>query len=245
MRIARIQTAAGPQHAVLRGRVWEHIEDPYAKVLSFTGESTPTDGAALLAPVLPGVIVGIGHNRSNTKHPLPIQAWFKSVHTLANPGDPIQPTRDAGAVLVEGELAVVIGNNAERLTRDNALDHVLGYSVVNDVTNVDQGPLDEKLFQVKSGVNYTPLGPWIETELENPEDVPINVEINGEVRARSGSFNLPSTVVECLVYVTAWTMLKPGDVVMTGAPGTSAVVCAGDRVDITLGGIGTLTNTVV
>ena len=63
-------------------------------------------------------------------------------------------------------------------------------------------------------------------------------------KANSGTFNLPSSVVDCLVYVTTWLTLEPGDVVMTGAPATAVPVAPGDRVDIVVEGIGTLSNTV-
>jgi hypothetical protein len=66
------------------------------------------------------------------------------VHTLANPGDPIQAAQGVGVVNMEGELAAVIGKRTACLTAENALDHVLGYTVVNDVTNADQGSIDEK-----------------------------------------------------------------------------------------------------
>ncbi|MEV7648204.1 fumarylacetoacetate hydrolase family protein [Arthrobacter sp. NPDC089319] len=243
MRIARLQTAVGTRHAVWRDGGWHHVEDPFADVLSFTGDTTPAESAKLLAPVRPAAIVGIGHN--DTDHPLPVQAWHKSLHTLANPGDPIRITRGIGTVNVEGELAAVIGKRAAHLTTDNARDHVLGYTVANDVTNADLGQADERLFQAKAGTNYTPLGPWIETDIKDPENVSITVTINGQPKAKSGSFNLPSSVADCLVYVTRWMTLEPGDIVMTGAPGTCADVQPGDRVDITLGGIGTLTNSVV
>ncbi|MHC8609706.1 fumarylacetoacetate hydrolase family protein (plasmid) [Paenarthrobacter ureafaciens] len=245
MRLARIQTSAGPRHAVFRNGEWHHLEDPFAEVISFTGQVTPADGAKLLAPVRPSVLIGRSHNRPTNKHPLPVQAWHKSVHTLANPGDQIKTARDAGAVHVEGELAVVIRKRAAGLTTEEAMDHVLGYTIANDVTNADQGLIDEKLFQAKAGINYTPLGPWIETDIRDPEKVNITVRVNGEVRANSGTFNLPTSVVDCLVYVTRWTTLKPGDIVMTGAPGTFAAVNPGDCVQISLEGIGTLTSTVV
>ncbi|MBT2515015.1 fumarylacetoacetate hydrolase family protein [Arthrobacter sp. ISL-30] len=245
MRIARLQTMSGPTHAVSADGAWQHIEDPFAETLSFTGAETAARDAIFLAPVRPAVVLGIAHNLTNNDHPLPIQAWHKSVHTIANPGDGITASRGVGTVNVEGELAVVIGKRAANLTAENVLDHVLGYTVVNDVTNVDQGLHDEKNFQSKAGINYTPLGPWIETELVDPDNVPTEVSINGRVEARSGSFNLPSSVADCLVYVTSWLTLEPGDVVMTGAPNTFVAVKPGDRVDITLGGIGTLTNTLV
>ncbi|MDP9985884.1 2-keto-4-pentenoate hydratase/2-oxohepta-3-ene-1,7-dioic acid hydratase in catechol pathway [Arthrobacter oryzae] len=244
MRIARINTAAGAQHAVERDGTWHHVSDPFEAPLCYTGDATPHEEAVFLAPVAPAVVIGIGHNRTLNDHPLPIQAWHKSVHTVASPEDAIVAARDRGIVHAEGELAVVIGKTATDLTAENALEHVLGYTCVNDVTNVDQNALDERNFQGKAGVNYTPLGPWIETELPDPEQAAIDVHVNGTARARSGTFNLPSSVVECLTYVTSWLTLEPGDVVMTGAPGTAVPVEPGDRVDIVVEGIGTLSSTV-
>jgi 2-keto-4-pentenoate hydratase/2-oxohepta-3-ene-1,7-dioic acid hydratase in catechol pathway len=244
MRIARISTEAGPRHAVDRAGAWAHIVDPFEEPLRYTGGSTPHGEAELLSPVAPAVVLGIGHNLTLNDHPLPLQAWHKSVHTVAGPGAEIVAARNRGTVNAEGELAVVMRKTAAGLTAENALEHVLGYTCVNDVTNVDQGAVDERNFQGKSGVNYTPLGPWIETALPDPEQAGIEVHVNGKAAARSGTFNLPSTVVDCLVYVTSWLTLEPGDVVMTGAPGTAVPVAPGDRVDIVVEGIGTLSSTV-
>lgn len=244
MRIARISTATGSQHAAERDGTWYHVIDPFQDPLRYTGGTTPGADAVFLSPVEPAVVLGIGHNLTLNDHPLPLQAWHKSVHTVAGPGEPIVAARGRGTVNAEGELAVVIGRTAADLTPANALAHVLGYTCVNDVTNVDQGAVDERNFQGKSGVNYTPLGPWIETDLPDPERVGIDVLVNGVAKANSGTFNLPSTVVDCLVYVTSWLTLEPGDVVMTGAPGTAVPVAPGDQVDIAVDGIGTLSSRV-
>ncbi|MEC5185174.1 2-keto-4-pentenoate hydratase/2-oxohepta-3-ene-1,7-dioic acid hydratase in catechol pathway [Cryobacterium sp. MP_3.1] len=243
MRIARLDTPTGPRHAVALGGRWHLIMDPYGTPFVYTGESISEGEAVLLASVDPRVVVGIGHNKPGAA--LPMQAWHKSVHTVAGTGDDIPAVRDVGTVNIEGELAVVIGRTASNLTLANAFEAVLGYTVANDVTNVDQGAIDERNFQGKSGTNYTPLGPWIETELADPENVATEVVINGAVVAQSGSFNLPSSVAATLVYVTRWLTLEAGDVVLTGAPGTDIAVTPGDTVDITLAGIGTLRNTIV
>lgn len=244
MRIARISTPAGPQYAVANDGGWDHIADPFREQLRYTGGTTTDSGATFLAPATPAVVIGIGHNRTLNDHVLPIQAWHKSVHTVAPPEAAIVAARDRGTVHAEGELAVVIGRTAANLTAENALEHVFGYTCVNDVTNVDQNAVDERNFQGKAGVNYTPLGPWIETELPDPEQLAIDVYVNGTARATSGTFNLPSSVVDCLVYVTAWLTLEPGDVVMTGAPATAVPVQPGDQVDIVVEGIGTLSSSV-
>ncbi|WEO77382.1 fumarylacetoacetate hydrolase family protein [Cryobacterium sp. SO2] len=242
MRIARLDTPTGPRYAVAAGDSWNIIVDPFAAPLVYTGDSIAAADAVLLAAVEPRVVVGIGHNKPG--NPLPMQAWHKSVHTVAGTGDDIFAVRGVGTVNIEGELAVVIGRSASNLTTANAFDAVLGYTVANDVTNVDQCSIDARNFQGKSGKNYTPLGPWIETEIADPENVATEVVINGTVVASSGSFNLPSSVAATLVYVTRWLTLEPGDVVLTGAPGTDLPVQPGDTVDITLAGIGTLSNTI-
>lgn len=245
MRIARLDTTDGPQHALWTGEAWALVEDPFADPLTLTGVTVAAADAPLLTPCEPRVLIGIAHNKTNNDHPLPIQAWHKSVRSIVGPGDPIEARRDVGTVNIEGELAVVIGRATTGLTAETAFEYVLGYTVVNDVTNVDRNAHDEKSFEAKGGRGYTPLGPWIETELDDPEHVATTVTVNGVVRAESGSFNLPSTVAESLAYVARWIPLGAGDVVMSGAPNTFVAVKPGDDVEITLAGVGTLVNRVV
>jgi 2-keto-4-pentenoate hydratase/2-oxohepta-3-ene-1,7-dioic acid hydratase in catechol pathway len=150
-----------------------------------------------------------------------------------------------GAVNVEGELAVVIGRGTKGITVETAFDYVQGYMVVNDVTNIDRNALGEKTFEGKGGHGYTPISPWIETELEDPEQVAITVIVDGVVKAESGTFHLPSTVAESIVYVARWVPLGPGDVIMSGSLKTFVAVTPGDTVEITLSGIGSLSNRVI
>ena len=245
MRIARLDTPVGPRHAVWTGEAWEVVEDCFADPPLGTGATIAPDDAHLLAPCEPRVLVGIAHNKTNNDHVLPIQAWHKSVRSVVSAGEVIRARGDVGTVNVEGELAVVIGRDTEGITVDSAFDYVLGYTVVNDVTNVDRNAVDEKNFEGKGGHGYTPIGPWIETELNDPEQVAITVTVNGTVKADSGTFNLPSTVAESIAYVARWVPLGPGDVIMSGSPNTFVAVTPGDEVEIRLSGVGALTNRVV
>jgi 2-keto-4-pentenoate hydratase/2-oxohepta-3-ene-1,7-dioic acid hydratase in catechol pathway len=77
----------------------------------------------------------------------------------------------------------VIGRDTKGITVANAFDYVMGWTI----TNVDRNTIDEKIFQGKGDIGYTPLGPWVETELNHPDDVTITVTINGEIRAASGT----------------------------------------------------------
>ena len=245
MRIARLDTPEGPRYAVWTGEAWEVIADCFADPLVGTGVSIAPEDVHLLAPCEPRVLIGIAHNKTNNDHVLPIQAWHKSVRSVVGPNEVIQVRRDVGTVNVEGELAAVIGRDTKGITVDTALDYVLGYTVVNDVTNVDRNAVDEKNLEGKGGHGYTPIGPWIETELNDPGQVVITVTVNGAVKADSGTFNLPSTVAESIAYVGRWVPLGPGDVIMTGSPNTFVAVTPGDEVEIRLLGIGSLTNRVV
>jgi Fumarylacetoacetate (FAA) hydrolase family/Domain of unknown function (DUF2437) len=138
MRIARLDTPVGPRHAIWTGKEWELVEDCFADPPVCTGATIAPDDAHLLAPCEPRVLVGIAHNKTNNDHVLPIQAWHKSVRSVVSAGEVIQGRRDIGTVNIEGELAVVIGCDTEGITVDTAFDYVLGYTVVNDVTNVDR-----------------------------------------------------------------------------------------------------------
>jgi len=120
---------------------------------------------------------------------------------------------------------------------------ILGYTIGNDVTAVEQIALDEKMTQSKNGDGFTPIGPWIETDLDSGT-VPMTVKINSETVAQASTAQLAWNITEQLVYLTGYLALGPGDIVLTGAPGTFHPAKPGDQSDITLGGIGTLSNPV-
>jgi 2-keto-4-pentenoate hydratase/2-oxohepta-3-ene-1,7-dioic acid hydratase in catechol pathway len=104
---------------------------------------------------------------------------------------------------------------------------------------------NEENFEGKGCQGYTPIGPWIETELSNPEQVVITVTVNAIVKAASGTFNLLSTVAESIAHVARWVQLGPGDLIMSGSPNTFTAVTSGAEVEIRLPGVGSLTNRVV
>ena len=142
-----------------------------------------------------------------------------------------------GQVNIEGELAVVIRHHCRHLTAEQVPGAILGYTIGNDVTAVDQIALDEKMTQSKNGDGFTPIGPWIETDLD-PSAVPITVRVNGEDQASANTAQLAWNITEQLVYLTTYLSLGPGDIVLTGAPGTFTPVKPGDHSEIELGGIG-------
>jgi 2-keto-4-pentenoate hydratase/2-oxohepta-3-ene-1,7-dioic acid hydratase in catechol pathway len=241
MRIARIATVHGPVSVVQQGQEWAQVSDPFAENLVLTGARYPATSAPLVAPVQPLVVLGMAHNGAPGDRDLPRQAFVKSPRTVIGPHEPIIVDEDLGQVNIEGELAVVIRRTSRHLTAEQVPDAILGYTIGNDVTAVDQVALDEKMTQSKHGDGFTPIGPWIETDLDSAT-VPITVIVNGEPLARATTGQLAWNITEQLVYLTTYLTLGPGDVVLTGAPGTFVPVQPGDHAQITLGGIGTLSN---
>ncbi|HEY5852556.1 MAG TPA: fumarylacetoacetate hydrolase family protein [Aldersonia sp.] len=243
MRIARIATEHGPVPVVQQGLEWAEVRDPFADNPVLTGPRHPVDSARLLAPVQPLVVLGMAHNGAPGDRDLPRQAFVKSPRTVIGPDDPITVDEGLGQVNIEGELAVVIRRTSRHLSAEQVPDAILGYTIGNDVTAVEQIALDEKLTQAKHGDGFTPLGPWIETDLDSAT-VPISVAANGKPAAHATTAQLAWNITEQLVYLTTYLTLGPGDVVLTGAPGTFVAVKPGDDAQITLGGIGTLSNPV-
>jgi 2-keto-4-pentenoate hydratase/2-oxohepta-3-ene-1,7-dioic acid hydratase in catechol pathway len=185
----------------------------------------------------------MAHNGAPGDRDLPRQAFIKSPRTIVGPGDTIVVDENLGQVNIEGELAVVIRHHCRHLTAEQVPGAILGYTIGNDVTAVEQIALDEKMTQSKNGDGFTPIGPWIETDLDSGT-VPMTVKINGETVAQASTAQLAWNITEQLVYLTGYLALGPGDIVLTGAPGTFHPAKPGDQSDITLGGIGTLSNPV-
>ena len=243
MRLARIQGDDGPLAVAQRGDRWEVVRDLFADDLEFTGESFPVGQVTFLPPVEPRLVLGMAHNSGPGDRKLPPQAFFKSPHTVVGEQEPIVIDAGIGPVSIEGEVALVIGRRCRHLTPGEARAVVLGCTIANDVTAVGQIPLDDRLLQAKGGDGFTPLGPWIETDVD-PDDLAITVLVNDEVVAESSSKALAWSIDEQLVYLSSHLELGPGDVILTGSPRTAAPVESGDSAEIRIDGLGSLRNPV-
>ena len=249
MRFARIATQAGPRFARADGEVWRIVEgDPFGALSNGSQADTESvvsmEAARLLSPSVPQVVLGMAHNAAPAGTGLPAQAFLKSARTVAGTGDDIVVDERLGTTNVEGELAVVIGRHARNLTRSNALEAVFGLTIGNDVTAAGQNDIDPLLTQSKNGDGYTPLGPWIDTDLTDMDARGLRVIVDGELVARGSTAGLVRGVIDQLVYVTSYMTLGPGDVVLGGCPDVLAPVTAGQLVRIEIDGIGALENPV-
>ncbi|WP_432546724.1 fumarylacetoacetate hydrolase family protein [Kineococcus sp. SYSU DK004] len=259
MRIARF-TAGGsdPRYAVVEGPAGEEellvvSGDPLYTPLNPTGERVPLEDARLLAPVIPrSKVLGIGRNYAAHAEELgnevPDEPLVFTVPntSVAGPGDPVVVPAWAGEELhYEGELAVVVRRICKDVPRERWREVVYGFTVANDVTARSlQGP-DKQWWRAKGADGFTPIGPWIETELD-PADVRITTRLVDGEESRLVQDGRTSLMVHDLgaiiAHVSSAMTLLPGDVLLTGTPAGVGPVRAGQRVEVEVEGIGTLAN---
>lgn len=153
----------------------------------------------------------------------------------------------------EGELAVVIGKKGKGIKREEALNYVFGYTIINDVTARDLQAKHKQFFIGKSLDTTCPMGPWIvhKSAIANPNNLDIKTTVNGEVRQDSNTENFIFPVEEVIAVLSQGMTLEPGDIIATGTPAgvgkgfkPPRFLKAGDTIEITVEGIGTLRNKV-
>jgi 2-keto-4-pentenoate hydratase/2-oxohepta-3-ene-1,7-dioic acid hydratase in catechol pathway len=151
----------------------------------------------------------------------------------------------------EGELAVIIGKKGKAIKKEEALDYVFGYTIINDVTARDLQARHKQFFIGKSLDTTCPMGPWIvhKSAIENPNKLDIMTSVNGEVRQDSNTENFIFPVEEVIAVLSQGMTLEPGDIIATGTPAgvgkgfkPPRFLKAGDTVEINVENIGTLRN---
>jgi len=219
----------------------------------------PLHEVRLRAPLRrPPKIICVGlnykaHAAEQKLEPPPAPMLFmKASNIVIGPGDAIElPTGISEQIDYEVELGVVIGTPGFRIPRAQALEHVFGYTVVNDVTARDVQRGDKQWFRGKSLNTFCPLGPVVVTrDALNHADAAVSLKVNGEVRQKSNTNDLIFNVPFLIEYISAALPLETGDVISTGTPGGVGMFMnpprwlkKDDRVEATIEGIGTLTNT--
>ena len=252
-RIARFEHHGREGYGVLDGddRL-DLLEGPGYDGLHRTGEQVALGDVRLLAPVADPRLIGVGLNyaehAAESGLPAPDQPMLFHLPSTAvcNPGDDIIYPRQGRVVHYEGELAVVIGAPARRVSAGQALDHVFGYTIGNDVSErvIQKAEMANGCLLISKGFDtFKPLGPWIATGLD-PSDLQLTTRLNGQVVQSTSTADLIFTVSELLEYISAAVTLLPGDVIMTGTPSGVGEVQPGDVVEIEIEGIGALRNPV-
>jgi 2-keto-4-pentenoate hydratase/2-oxohepta-3-ene-1,7-dioic acid hydratase in catechol pathway len=263
VRIARFTAGEDPQYGVVTGDVDDLgipsddamivalAGDPLYAGIHLTDKEYPLSEVRLLAPVLPrSKVVGIGRNYAahanemGNEVPAEPLLFLKPNTAVVGPGDPVFYPRQSSNVHYEGELAVVIGRICRDVPPQRASEVIYGYTVGNDVTARDLQKSDVQFTRAKGFDSFCPLGPWIETELDTG-DLKVTTHLNGDLVQDGTTKDMMFDVPALVAHISSVMTLLPGDVILTGTPEGVGPMDVGDEVEVTVAGIGSLTNKVV
>lgn len=222
------------------------------------GTLPPLDVRRLAPPVRPATILCLGYGyRGHLEGepddvPVHPNVFVKTPNVLTGPGDPVVIPPACTQVDYEGEIAVVIGRRASRVTEEEAMAHVAGFTLFNDVSDRDWQSRTNQWALGKCVDGFGPLGPWVVTTDEVPDlrGRAIEVERDGVVTVRSSTDAMVFDVAALVAYLSQVVTLEPGDVMSTGTPARSPEAQAahtpirpGDSVTVRVAGLGSLTTT--
>jgi 2-keto-4-pentenoate hydratase/2-oxohepta-3-ene-1,7-dioic acid hydratase in catechol pathway len=262
MRIARFAAGGDPQYGIVElaednGKHPNTIAvvtgDPIAMPVQLTGERIELDAVRLLAPVIPrSKIVAVGRNYAahaaelGNEVPETPLTFFKPNTSVIGPDEPIVYPAASREVSFEGELAIVIGRICRDVPADRVSDVIFGYTIGNDVTARDLQRTDGQWSRAKGYDTFCPLGPWITTHqsVDEVSDLRIMTTLDGEQKQDGRTKNMVFGVPEIISYITSFTTLLPGDVILTGTPEGVGTMLPGQEVRVEIQGIGTLSNPV-
>ena len=233
----------GPELVVFRGH-------PIFQGYETTGERLALKDIQLLPPILPtSKIICIGKNYADHAAemggelpPEPL-IFLKPTTSVIGPNEQIMLPKISERVDHEGELAIVIGSIAKDVSEENYADVIWGYTIANDVTARDIQNKDVQWTRAKSFDTFCPLGPWIETEFV-PDGQILETRVDQEVRQLASVDLLIHKVPKIIQHVSQAMTLLPGDIILTGTPAGIGPIESGQTVEISIEGIGTLSNPV-
>lgn len=211
----------------------------------------PWNKVTLLSPVIPTKVMCVGKNYEDhaaefdgevPEEPL---IFMKPATSVIGTNANVVHPRLSTEVHHEAELAVVISKPARNVKAEDVSQYIFGYTAANDITARDLQRRDSQWTRAKGFDTFCPLGPAIETELDPLERLAVICRVNGEVRQAGFTSDMVFGVAEIIEYVTAFTTLLPGDVILTGTPSGVGKVEPGDLMEVEVDGIGVLANKVV
>ena len=213
------------------------------------GQVLALQSVRLLAPCEPGKIVAVGKNYHDHIQEFDSQVpetpilFLKPTTSINDPFMPIilPPKSLTSRVDYEGELALVIGRKACRVSAAEASDYIFGYTCLNDVTARDVQRQDGQWTRAKGMDGFAPIGPVLTDEID-PSNLTIRTRLNGKIMQESSTSLLIWPVNELIAFISESMTLLPGDVITTGTPSGVGPMKAGDVVEVSIEGIGVLRN---
>ena len=199
----------------------------------------------------PSKIVCVGRNYSEhakelgNEVPTTPLLFLKAPSAIIRSGEPIVIPSQSNQVEHEGELAVIIGRDCRNIGEDeNPFQYVAGFTCLNDVTARDIQRADVQFTRGKSFDTFCPIGPSLETDLD-VSDLRVTTTVNGVVKQDGRTSQMVFPVDFLIRYISRQMTLKAADIIATGTPSGVSKLNSGDTCEVTIEGIGTLTNSVI
>jgi 2-keto-4-pentenoate hydratase/2-oxohepta-3-ene-1,7-dioic acid hydratase in catechol pathway len=250
MRIAMLEREGRSSWYALEGTRARRFAGSPFEGATIEGVAVTWTEAELRAPVRPSKIVCIGRNYAahakelGNEVPAEPLMFFKPPSSIIGPTESVVLRAESEKVEHEAELGIVIGKRASRVSREDALAYVFGYTCVNDVTARDLQKKDGQWARAKGFDTFCPVGPWIETDLD-PTDLSVRCLVDGAVRQDGRTSQMMFDVPALIAYVSRAFTLEPGDLIATGTPEGVGLMPAGSRVTVAIERLGELTVGVV
>ncbi|HEX2053904.1 MAG TPA: fumarylacetoacetate hydrolase family protein [Actinomycetota bacterium] len=249
MRFARFKYGNRIAYGILQDGVVEEISSTPFLPYETTGVTYELEDVRLLSPCVPSKVIGIALNYKDHVQEMGKPApdypifFYKPSTAVVGPGDRVVRPPGCKQLDYEGELAVVVGSVARRVSLGRHEEVVLGYTCGIDATARDLQKIDSQWGRAKGFDTSAPLGPWIETDID-PSNLELTTSLNGEVRQSSTTSGMIFNVSALVTFVSAYVTLLPGDVILTGTPSGIGPMEPGDSLSVEIEGIGVLDVTV-
>jgi 2-keto-4-pentenoate hydratase/2-oxohepta-3-ene-1,7-dioic acid hydratase in catechol pathway len=229
---------------------WGILENDLVRVVNLpnlepTGVEFEHPQVKVLVPAAPSKIVCVGKNYAahaaemGGEVPPEPGLFLKGPNTLALHKSTIAYPAWTDNFHFEGELGLVMKSQASKVSQDQALSHVLGYTCAIDLTARDKQKSDLQWFRAKGADHFLPFGPHLETTLD-PSQSRVTTRINGQIRQDSATSNMIYSVPFVISYVSQFMTLEAGDVIITGTPEGVGPLSSGDQIELTVAGVGIL-----
>jgi len=234
----------------VRGEKVHLLTKPYWLGLDFSGEIVPLSDLQIDIPVAPGKLIAVGLNYADhiaemKRTPLGTPLiWFKAPTSLLPHEGEIEIAFPEHQTHFEVELAIVIGARTKNVTQEQALGHVFGYTIGEDISDRDLQSSEKQFARAKSFDTYSPVGPFVYADVD-VSDLPITLRQNGEVKQEARTSQMIYPVAEIVSFASQSLTLLPGDLIMTGTPSGVGPIREGDELEARIGEWPPLRNRVV
>src|SRR4051812_17538466 len=258
MRYCRFQNSTGPAYGLVesvggRDMITRSLSMPEDAASFGAGghmAAIAVSEAKLLAPMVPSKIIGVGRNYADhakelgNEAPAELLIFLKPSSTVIAPGETIVKPKLSQRVDYEGELGIVIGRKCRNVPEgEDVKQYIRGYTCVNDVTARDLQKSDAQWTRAKGFDTFCPVGPLLSDEID-ATNVTVETRVNGEARQRGTTKDFIFSLDAIIRFISRVMTLQPGDLITTGTPAGVGPLQAGDVVEVTIPGIGTLRNPV-